>query len=216
MARKNNPKQTIENIITVSGKLFMEKGFEKTCMQDIVDALGMSKGAIFHHFKSKEEIFTAVMEKQHDYVAEVVYPQWFSEVEGLSGKDKLKYLIKKNMADKSSLEISRAAASAMDSPHIIKAMMSNGIKKSAPLIAEIIREGIEDGSITTEYPDEYAQVFILLINIWCDPVIFECNTAALFKRLKFLQHLSRQLGVDIITDEVIESIMGYTENIYKE
>lgn len=63
MARKNNPKQAIENIITISAKLFAEKGYDKTSMQDIVDALGMSKGGIFHHFKSKEDIFNAVMER---------------------------------------------------------------------------------------------------------------------------------------------------------
>lgn len=56
MARKNNPKQAIENIITISAKLFAEKGYDKTSMQDIADAVGMSKGGIFHHFNSKEEI----------------------------------------------------------------------------------------------------------------------------------------------------------------
>jgi AcrR family transcriptional regulator len=194
----------------------LEKGFEKTSMQDIVEALGMSKGAIFHHFNTKEEIFKAVMERQHDYMTQVMYKQWLSETEGFSGKEKLKYFVEKNITDKSNLEISRAAAAVMSSPHIVMAMMENGIKKAAPLIAEVVREGIKDGSLSTEYPDEYAQVFILLINIWCDPVIFECDITALTKRLKFLQHLSRQLGVDIIADEVINSIIEYIKNIYKE
>lgn len=44
MTRKNNPKQAIENIITISAKLFTEKGYDKTSMQDIADAVGMSKG----------------------------------------------------------------------------------------------------------------------------------------------------------------------------
>ncbi len=47
MTRKNNPKQAIENIITISAKLFAEKGYDKTSMQNIVDASGMSKGGIF-------------------------------------------------------------------------------------------------------------------------------------------------------------------------
>ncbi|EQG76708.1 transcriptional regulator, TetR family [Clostridioides difficile DA00165] len=33
MTRKNNPKQAIENIITISAKLFAEKGYDKTSMQ---------------------------------------------------------------------------------------------------------------------------------------------------------------------------------------
>ena len=51
MARNKYPEQTVEKILEVSLKLFSEKGYEKTTMQDIVNALGMSKGAIYHHFK---------------------------------------------------------------------------------------------------------------------------------------------------------------------
>ena len=61
MPRKKNPKQTLENIVSIATELFVEKGCEKTSMQDIVNALGMSKGAIFHHFKSKEDILNAVI-----------------------------------------------------------------------------------------------------------------------------------------------------------
>lgn len=72
MTRKNNPKQAIENIITISAKLFAEKGYDKTSMQDIADAVGMSKGGIFHHFSSKEDIFNAVMERQFEQITETV------------------------------------------------------------------------------------------------------------------------------------------------
>ena len=43
-------------IIDAAMKLFLEKGYENTTMQDIVEASGMSKGAIYHYFKSKQEI----------------------------------------------------------------------------------------------------------------------------------------------------------------
>ena len=43
-------------IIDAAMKLFLEKGYENTTMQDIVQASGMSKGAIYHYFKSKQEI----------------------------------------------------------------------------------------------------------------------------------------------------------------
>ena len=39
-------------IIDAAMKLFLEKGYENTTMQDIVEASGMSKGAIYHYFKS--------------------------------------------------------------------------------------------------------------------------------------------------------------------
>ena len=63
MARNKYPEETVKKILNTAISLFLENGYEKTSMQDIVNALGMSKGAIYHHFKSKEELFErAVLE----------------------------------------------------------------------------------------------------------------------------------------------------------
>ncbi len=54
MARNKYPEITVEKILDVSQRLFLEKGYDKTTIQDIVDELGgLSKGAIYHHFKSE-------------------------------------------------------------------------------------------------------------------------------------------------------------------
>ena len=56
MARNKYPEETVKKILDVSHRLFREKGYDHTTIQDITDALGMSKGAVYHHFKSKEDI----------------------------------------------------------------------------------------------------------------------------------------------------------------
>ena len=48
MARNKHPEETVAKILDVSMRLFTEQGYEHTTIQDIVDALGMSKGAIYH------------------------------------------------------------------------------------------------------------------------------------------------------------------------
>ena len=49
MARNKHPEETVEKILAVSAKLFMEKGYEHTTLQDIIDNLGgLTKGAIYH------------------------------------------------------------------------------------------------------------------------------------------------------------------------
>lgn len=61
MARNKYPEMTVEKILDVSKRLFLEKGFDNTTIQDIVDGLdGLTKGAVYHHFKSKEEILDAL------------------------------------------------------------------------------------------------------------------------------------------------------------
>ncbi len=56
--RKNNSR---EKIIGESLKLFSLKGFNNTSISDILAATSMSKGGFYNHFKSKEELFTAVL-----------------------------------------------------------------------------------------------------------------------------------------------------------
>lgn len=209
MARKNNPKQAIENIITISAKLFAEKGYDKTSMQDIVDAVGMSKGGIFYHFDSKEEIFNAVMEKQFEQIIETIN-QWFDEMHGLTAKEKLRGLIKRNLMDEKIIkEASNMVSSAIESPQIILAFTQNNVKKLAPIIADVIQEGIEDRSISTAFPNECAEILLLLLNFWCDTNIFQGDFSTLYKRFRFLQHLMRQLGVDILEDEIINAISDF-------
>lgn len=209
MARKNNPKQAIENIITISAKLFAEKGYDKTSMQDIVDAVGMSKGGIFYHFDSKEEIFNAVMERQFEQIIETIN-QWFDEMQGLTAKEKLRGLIKRNLMDEKIIkEASNMVSSAIESPQIILAFTQNNVKKLAPIIADVIQEGIEDRSISTAFPNECAEILLLLLNFWCDTNIFQGDFSTLYKRFRFLQHLMRQLGVDILEDEIINAISDF-------
>jgi len=214
MPRKNNPKQTVENIISVSTKLFSEKGYDKTSMQDIVDALGMSKGAIFHHFISKEDIFNAVRRKQSEY-AEQILSKWIDEMEGLTAKEKLMGILEKNINDQRIHSLDSVFSSQIQSPHLVMAYMQDCVNKSAPLFAKIMREGKEDGSITTEFPDECAEVFFLLMNIWCDPVIFECDISRLSMRLGFLQQIMMKMGADIISNELITNYLKFIERLYE-
>ena len=51
-----------ENIAKTALKLFLEKGFYNVSMKDIAEEVGISKPAIYHHFKNKEEMIEGVMD----------------------------------------------------------------------------------------------------------------------------------------------------------
>ena len=54
MARNKYPEETRNLIIDTAARLYSEKGYDHTSIQDIIDHLGgLSKGAIYHHFKVK-------------------------------------------------------------------------------------------------------------------------------------------------------------------
>jgi len=212
---KKNPKQTVENIIAISTGLFVEKGYDKTSMQDIVDALGMSKGAIFHHFKSKEDILDAVISR-HSKESMAMVRQWICEMEGLCAKEKISALFERVLTDPQLNLLNKALGSQALSPHMIVAGMQENVNIAAPMLAKLFREGVGDGSIATQFPDECAQVFFLLFGIWCDHVLFACDAQGLCKRILFLQQLMQQMGADIISDKLVGQCMQYIEDYYKE
>ena len=53
-------------ILDVALALFFEKGYDNTSIQDIIDGLGgLTKGAVYHHFKSKEDILSAALDRDN-------------------------------------------------------------------------------------------------------------------------------------------------------
>ena len=96
MARNKNPEETVNLILDVSQRLFMEKGYEHTSIQDIIDHLGgLSKGAIYHHFDSKEDILNAVItrmsEESEGRLRKIV------DRKDLNGKEKLRCIFTESL-----------------------------------------------------------------------------------------------------------------------
>lgn len=54
---------TIAAIVRAAGELFTARGFSATSVDDIAARAGVAKGAVYHHFKSKEQILARVFEE---------------------------------------------------------------------------------------------------------------------------------------------------------
>jgi AcrR family transcriptional regulator len=66
-------KETKEHIRSISFRLFLQKSFKEVTMQEIVDKTGMSKGAFYHYYKSKEEIFLEVLDSAFSSIINIDY-----------------------------------------------------------------------------------------------------------------------------------------------
>lgn len=212
MERTTGSHRTAENILVVSERLFLEKGYEKTTTQEIVNETGLSKGTIFHHFKSKEDILAAVVDKHNSLTARKMLV-WLSEMERQKAGEKIVSLFNRFYDDAEGTPLSKMALLSR-SPRLILEDMRGWVKKISPIIADLIREGNLDGSIKTDFPQECAQLFNLLFCIWADPVTLDCNEEELRKRLLFIQHMMRLLGVDVASDEFVEKSLKFAEGLY--
>ena len=152
MARNKYPEVTVEKILEVAQRLFLEKGYEATTIQDIVKELdGLTKGAIYHHFKSKEEIMDAIGDKmffEHNPFEEV------RKRKDLNGLQKLKLAIKINQSDQDAVEISNQAIPILKNPRILAGMIESNQRILSPFWFELIEEGNRDGSLDTKYARE--------------------------------------------------------------
>lgn len=61
-------KETIQTILGAAASLFMEKNYADVTINDIVASSGVSKGALYHHFSSKEDLYLKMM---HHYLAQI-------------------------------------------------------------------------------------------------------------------------------------------------
>ena len=60
---------TRDAIVAAATSLFGDKGFAATPMDEIATAAGVAKGAVYHHFPSKEAVFEAVLRLTSDALA---------------------------------------------------------------------------------------------------------------------------------------------------
>lgn len=60
--------ETQQNILESAARLFIENGYAATTTRQITDELGMTRGILYNYYRSKEEIFEAVIEKMHPWL----------------------------------------------------------------------------------------------------------------------------------------------------
>ena len=204
MAQRKDKSQAMrEKILNTATQLFIQKGSEKTSMQDIAQTAGISKGAIYHHFKSKDEIVLAVLRSRQELMEEEM-KQWLKATENLTGREQLQAILKSNLESQTARAIDGIVDEYEQDAGFILTMMRDNLRIGAPLVSDIIKKGMADGSIQTQYPDQTAEVFLLLVNFWMNETVFESDPEKLPERFHFLQFMMTSVGMDIFTDELLQ------------
>lgn len=83
-------KTTRDQIIEAADQLFYQRGFEHTSFSDIADAVRISRGNFYHHFKSKDEILGAVIDLRLANTRQTL-ERW--EIEGENPADRIRRFI---------------------------------------------------------------------------------------------------------------------------
>ncbi len=197
-------------ILDVAFRLFMEQGYEHTSIQDIIDHLGgLSKGAIYHHFKSKEDILIAVTDRMTAESNQMLAS--IRDRMDLCGKDKLKMIFKESIRRPVQNDIFTVAPDFHNNPKLLFGLLHETIEEAAPdYILPIIRQGISDGSIQTDYPEQLAELILLAANVWMNPMIFDSSEEESYRKFMVFGQMLRGFGLDIVDQEILERLRELT------
>lgn len=214
MARNKYPEVTVERILDVSQRLFLEKGYENTTIQDIVDELGgLTKGAVYHHFKSKEEIMDAVGDRMF------FSNNPFEAVRGrtdLNGLQKLQEAVQLNQSDQERVRLTAQSIPIAKSPRLLQEMIVSNRKVLTPYFLELIEEGNRDGSMHTDYPREIAELLPLLTSLWLLPSVYPASREQMKRKFLFLGEMLEKMGVPLMDDSIRALVDDFFDQIPEE
>ncbi len=208
MARNKHPEQTVTRILDTASALFFQKGYDKTTLQDIIDATKLSKGAIYHHFTSKEAILIAVVDRIGDFNSAVLAE--VRDKKGLTGAEKLRELFRTSMTLSFQGKILHMLPFLIENPKFMALQMQSILGEAAPdYILPILKEGIADGSIHTDHPEELSEVLLLLSDLWLHPILRPSTPEQVRARCAFFNQFTRQYGFELLDGDIIDAMAEF-------
>ena len=204
MKQRYDSEQTKEDILFAAGKLFTEKGYQKTAVQDIVNQLdGLSKGAIYHHFKSKEGILDALM--RHFMPSEDLINQ-IKQNKELNGLEKIQHLFLEAMFHEEVQKYLQFSPELMKEPLLSLKYLKLTHSVFIPVMSEFIIEGNQDGSTNVPHPPLVAEVVLFLLTTWYNTTLFLNDFENFYQKLETSKYILEKMEINVLDEHVINSI----------
>ena len=179
MPRNKYPEVTEKAILDTAKRLFLEHGYEHVTLQDIAEACGLTRGAIYHHFHGKEEMLDAVTTYMFH---ETVPCLEIQEDTSRNGLEKLQRLIIASVSNREQLQMYRMLSRTFyQSPKLVCAYLLSCRTSVVPMTRTFLEEGVSDGSITVDSPQIAAEVVAVFTNLLLSPLVFS-STGPDFQR----------------------------------
>ena len=168
MPRHDPDQKTKQNILETAMRLFTEKGLENVYVEDVVKEVGVTRGAFYHYFKSREELIGSVMYKSFEDNNPYLLAD---KQEGLSALEKLRFVAKFSL--RAHMDISDSMRAQMEklanNPVVFKNEMIFQINVMAPYMEKLLNEGNKDGSMNVVFPKQASQIIAWLTASWLTP-----------------------------------------------
>jgi AcrR family transcriptional regulator len=153
-----DPEIRRKELMDVAEKLFLENGYEKTAVSDIVKKTGVAQGTFYYYFKSKEAILDTITDKYLDILIENM--ENIADQENLNSIEKLMTIFEFTSSftgdRKGIMDYIEGGRCAHLQIKFNQRMSSGTIEPTA----RIIQQGIEEGVFNTKYLEEAARAYL--------------------------------------------------------
>jgi AcrR family transcriptional regulator len=152
-------------ILDAAQRLVYTKGYERMTLQDILAELQISSGAFYHYFDSKPAVLEAFIERIRQETERsllpIIHDPQLSAIEKFQGFfDTLDRLRIAHKAD----VVALGRVWYTDDNAIVRQKVDEAVRQQrAPLLNEIVRQGIREGAFTIAYPDQAGDVILSLL-----------------------------------------------------
>lgn len=154
-----------DEFVDVALRLVQARGYEQLSIQDVLAELGASKGAFYHYFDSKQSLLSAVVERISDTVDMLVGP--IVDDPSVPALNKLQLFfstVVRWKTERRELLLGLLETWQSDDNAIVREkVLRSSIRRTTPLIARIVRQGMDEGAFAPAPPEELAQVVVALV-----------------------------------------------------
>lgn len=183
----NNKKSDL--ILDSMQKLMLKKDTRSISVSEIAREAGIGKGSIYYYFKSKEEIVDAVIERS--YSDAIRQAQELVQAPGLDALTKMEIIFR--TCRDSSIELSRQEAGSymelQQSALLHQQYIYIMIRNLRPILADIIRQGNQEGTISCSSPDEVAEIVLIILTIKFDTYLSNSDLTQTQKTLDVFTYM---------------------------
>ncbi len=214
MPRNKYPEVTEKAILDTAKRLFLEHGYEHVTLQDIAEACGLTRGAIYHHFHGKEEMLDAVPTYMFH---ETVPCREIQEDTSRNGLEKLQRLIIASVSNREQLQMYRMLSRTFyQSPKLVCAYLLSCRTSVVPMTRTFLEEGVSDGSITVDSPQIAAEVVAVFTNLLLSPLVFSSTGPDFQRKVACVSTMLGSIGLPLINDQVSAAFSAMGAVLYGE
>jgi AcrR family transcriptional regulator len=151
--------------LDVAQRLVQTKGYEAMSIQDVLDELEASKGAFYHYFDSKQALLQAVVERFADGAMASVAPVLNDpELPALIKLERVFAGIASLKAEQKDLMLAIIEVWNSDGNAIVREKVRRlSDRIMTPLFSAVVRQGLDEGTLLVDSPDETAKVLVSLM-----------------------------------------------------